>query len=96
MPGDARNALISGDRLNVGLITQRNDRDVLEPSRRSGGHDVRQQSREVDAGRPPRLDLTNWPHLPAANVQSTQAADYLALLGGSAKAPQLANPEATR
>ena len=25
--------------------------------------------------RPPRLDLQNWPHLPAANVRTTQAAD---------------------
>jgi len=31
--------------------------------------------------RPPRLDLTNWPHLPATNLRTTQAADYLALLG---------------
>jgi hypothetical protein len=30
--------------------------------------------------RPPRLDLQNWPHLPAANVRTTQAADYMALL----------------
>jgi hypothetical protein len=46
--------------------------------------------------RPPRLDLTNWPHLPAANVRSTQAADYLALLRGSPTIPQLANPEAAQ
>ena len=46
--------------------------------------------------RPPRLDLTNWPHLPAANVRSTQAADYLALLRGSPTVPPLANPEAAR
>ena len=32
--------------------------------------------------RPPRLDLENWPHLPTANVRTTQAADYLALLSG--------------
>ncbi len=43
--------------------------------------------------RPPRLDLANWPHLPAANVRTTQAADYLALLRGSPTVPQLANPE---
>lgn len=30
--------------------------------------------------RPPRLDLDNWPHLPLATVQMTQAADYMSLL----------------
>ena len=31
--------------------------------------------------RPPRLDLMQYPHLPLAQVQTTQAADYMALLG---------------
>ena len=31
--------------------------------------------------RPARLDLDNYPHLPAAQVATTAAADYLALLG---------------
>jgi len=30
--------------------------------------------------RPPRLDLENYPHLPLAQVRTTQAADYMALL----------------
>ena len=30
--------------------------------------------------RPPRLDLGNYPHLPVAQVATTAAADYLALL----------------
>ena len=30
--------------------------------------------------RPPRLDLVNYPHLPVAQVATTAAADYLALL----------------
>ena len=30
--------------------------------------------------RPPRLDLENYPHLPLAEVQTTQAADYMSLL----------------
>ena len=30
--------------------------------------------------RPPRLDLENYPHLPLAEVQTTQASDYMALL----------------
>jgi transposase len=30
--------------------------------------------------RPPRLDLENYPHLPFAEVQTTQVADYMALL----------------
>jgi hypothetical protein len=30
--------------------------------------------------RPPRLDLENYPHLPMAEVQTTQAADYMTLL----------------
>jgi Mu transposase, C-terminal domain len=34
--------------------------------------------------RPPRLDLENYPHLPAARVARTAAADYLALLGAGA------------
>ena len=31
--------------------------------------------------RPARLDLENYPHLPLAQVATTAAADYLALLG---------------
>jgi hypothetical protein len=31
--------------------------------------------------RPPRLDLENWPYLRPPKVQTTQAADYMALLG---------------
>ena len=30
--------------------------------------------------RPPRLDLENYPHLPLAEVQTTQPADYMTLL----------------
>jgi transposase len=30
--------------------------------------------------RPPRLDMDNYPHLPMAQVRSTQAADYMTLL----------------
>ena len=30
--------------------------------------------------KPPRLDMTNWPHLPTAQVRTTRAADYMALL----------------
>jgi hypothetical protein len=30
--------------------------------------------------RPPRLDMANWPHLPLAQVRTTQAADYMSLL----------------
>jgi hypothetical protein len=30
--------------------------------------------------RPPRLDMENYPHLPPAQVQTTQAADYMTLL----------------
>ena len=33
--------------------------------------------------RPPRLDLAQYPHLPAARVATTAAADYLALLGAA-------------
>ncbi len=32
--------------------------------------------------RPPRLDLSLYPHLPAAEVEQTSTADYLALLAG--------------
>jgi transposase len=31
--------------------------------------------------RPPRLDLENYPHLPPAQVRTTQAAEYMTLLG---------------
>lgn len=44
--------------------------------------------------RPPRLDPANWPHLPAANVHTTQAADYLTLLGVPPGDPLLLNAEA--
>ena len=30
----------------------------------------------------PRLDMENYPHLPLAQVRTTQAADYMTLLGG--------------
>jgi hypothetical protein len=30
--------------------------------------------------RPPRLDMENYPHLPLAQVQTTQAVDYMTLL----------------
>jgi hypothetical protein len=32
--------------------------------------------------RPPRLDMENYPHLPMAEVRTTQASDYMALLEG--------------
>ena len=35
--------------------------------------------------RPPRLDLAQYPHLPAARVAMTAATDYLALLGAGAE-----------
>ncbi len=44
--------------------------------------------------RPPRLDLANWPHLPAANVRTTQAADYMALLSCPPALLSLVNPGA--
>ncbi|MGO9337275.1 MAG: IS21 family transposase [Terracidiphilus sp.] len=44
--------------------------------------------------RPPRLDLKNWPHLPPARVQTTQAADYMALLSCSPATAPLTNMEA--
>ena len=43
--------------------------------------------------RPPRLDLANWPHLPAANVRATQAADYLALLNSPPITPPPSHAE---
>ena len=47
--------------------------------------------------RPPRLDLENYPHLPLAAVQTTQAADYMALLSTQALAPaETSAPEVTR
>jgi hypothetical protein len=30
--------------------------------------------------RPPRLNMANYPHLPLAQVHTTQAADYMTLL----------------
>ena len=33
--------------------------------------------------RPPRLDMENYPHLPMAQVRTTQAADYMTLLAGA-------------
>jgi hypothetical protein len=33
--------------------------------------------------RPVRLDLCDYPYLPAANVKTTSAADYMALISGS-------------
>ena len=33
--------------------------------------------------RPPRLDMENYPHLPLADVRTTQASDYMALIEGA-------------
>ena len=47
--------------------------------------------------RPPRLDLENYPHLPLADVQTTQATDYMALLSTPALVPaETSAPEVTR
>ena len=37
--------------------------------------------------RPPRLDMANWPHLPLAQVRTTRATDYMALLTSAVAAP---------
>src|ERR1019366_8257269 len=37
--------------------------------------------------RPTRLDLENYPHLPLAEVQTTQAADYMTLLSAQTIVP---------
>jgi len=34
--------------------------------------------------RPAKLDLCDYPYLPAANVKTTSAADYMALVSGRA------------
>ena len=39
--------------------------------------------------RPPRLDMTNWPHLPLAQVRATRAAEYMSLLSVPAAVPPL-------
>jgi transposase len=47
--------------------------------------------------RPPRLDLESYPHLPLAEVQTTQAADYMTLLSVPITAPpETSAPEVTR
>jgi len=47
--------------------------------------------------RPPRLDLENYPHLPLADVHTTQAADYMSLLSTQASASaETSAPEVTR
>jgi hypothetical protein len=47
--------------------------------------------------RPPRLDLENYPHLPLADVRTTQAADSMTLLSTQALAPaEISAPEVTR
>src|SRR4051794_23562755 len=45
--------------------------------------------------RPPRLDMENWPHLPLAQVRTTQAADYMVLLPGSPTGTSHSNAEVT-
>ena len=37
--------------------------------------------------RPPKLDMSNWPHLPLAQVRTTRAADYMSLLCAAADEP---------
>ena len=57
------------------------------------GTQTLEQSLDIDAvkhlvlcrldHRPPRLDLAQYPHLPAPRVTTTVAADYLTLLGAA-------------
>jgi transposase len=46
--------------------------------------------------RPPRLDLENYPHLPLADVQTTQAADYMTLLAAPMVSSETCRGEVTR
>jgi len=46
--------------------------------------------------RPPRLDLENYPHLPLADVQTTQAADYMTLLTAPMVPSETCRGEVTR
>ena len=46
--------------------------------------------------RPPRLDLENYPHLPLADVRTTQAADYMALLSAQRVPSETSIGEVTR
>jgi hypothetical protein len=47
--------------------------------------------------RRPRLDWENYPHLPLADVHTTQPADYMTLLSTPASAPaETSAPEVTR
>ena len=46
--------------------------------------------------RPPRLDLENYPHLPLADVQTTQAADYMTLLSAPRVCSEISSGEVTR
>ena len=46
--------------------------------------------------RPPRLDLENYPHLPLADVQTTQATDYMALLSAQMVSSETCRGEVTR
>jgi len=46
--------------------------------------------------RPPRLDLENYPHLPLAEVQTTQAADYMTLLSAQMVSSETSSGEVTR
>ncbi len=46
--------------------------------------------------RPPRLDLENYPHLPLADVRTTQAADYMALLSAQRVPSETSSGEVTR
>ena len=41
--------------------------------------------------RPPRLDMENYPHLPPAEVRTTQAAEYMALLNTGSECARLEN-----
>ena len=77
-------------RVHTGVAAARRLSARLRPRRRpgrraSGGDRVRRrQTPRAVSPRPPaaaRLDLAQYPHLPAAHVATTAATDYLALLG---------------
>jgi hypothetical protein len=42
------------------------------------------------------LDLENYPHLPLADVQTTQAADYMTLLSAQMVSSETSSGEVTR
>ena len=82
---DAKNFIAGARALNVTAQVQKNEKgrrsNLDARTTRHSGYALKHLLLCLIEQRPPRLDMENYPQLPLAQVRTTQAADYMALLG---------------